>query len=135
MSACVVDSSAWVSAVLGSDERGERVVDRLEMFDEWWAPEAFDLEVLYALRGNLIRGSMSMLDFMDQANQLIGVPIERMPTTSVNMRIASLASSVSAYDAAFVAVAELLDAPLLTTDARLARAPGPCCEFLLVEGN
>lgn len=135
MSACVVDSSAWVSAVLGSDERGERVVDRLEMFDEWWAPEAFDLEVLYALRGNLIRGSMSMLDFMDQANQLIGVPIERMPTTSVNMRIASLASCVSTYDAAFVAVAELLDAPLLTTDARLARAPGPRCEFLLVEGN
>ena len=135
MSACVVDSSAWVSAVLGSDERGERVVDQLEMFDEWWAPEAFDLEVLYALRGNLIRGSMSMRDFIDQANQLIGVPIERMPTTSVNMRIASLAPSVSTYDAAFVAVAELLDAPLLTTDARLARAPGPRCEFLLVEGN
>lgn len=135
MSACVVDSSAWVSAVLGSDERGERVVDQLEMFDEWWAPEAFDLEVLYALRGNLIRGSMSMRDFIDQANQLIGVPIERMPTTSVNMRIASLAPSVSTYDAAFVAVAELLDAPLLTTDARLARAPGPRCEFLLVDGN
>ena len=135
MSACVVDSSAWVSAVLGSDERGERVVDQLEMFDEWWAPEAFDLEVLYALRGNLIRGSMSMRDFIDQANQLIGVPIERMPTTSVNMRIASLAPSVSTYDAAFVAVAELLDAPLLTTDARLARAPGPRCEFLVVDGN
>lgn len=135
MSACVVDSSAWVSAVLGSDERGERVVDQLEMFDEWWAPEAFDLEVLYALRGNLIRGSMSMRDFIDQANQLISVPIERMPTTSVNMRIASLAPSVSTYDAAFVAVAELLDAPLLTTDARLARAPGPRCEFLLVDGN
>ena len=76
-----------------------------------------------------------MLDLMNQANQLIGVPIERMPTTSVNMRIASLASSVSTYDAAFVAVAELLDAPLLTTDARLTRAPGPRCEFLLVEGN
>ena len=135
MSACVVDSSAWVSAVLGSDERGERVVDQLEMFDEWWAPEAFDLEVLYALRGNLIRGSLSMRDFIDQANQLIGVPIERMPTTSVNMRIASLVPSVSTYDAAFVAVAELLDAPLLTTDARLARAPGPRCEFLVVDGN
>jgi predicted nucleic acid-binding protein len=135
MSACVVDSSAWVSAVLGSDDRGERVIDRLEVFDEWWAPEAFDLEVLYALRANLIRGSMSMLDLMNQANQLISVPIERMPTTSVNMRIASLASSVSTYDAAFVAVAELLDAPLLTTDTRLTRTPGPRCEFLLVEGN
>lgn len=135
MSACVVDSSAWVSAVLGSDERGERVVDQLEMFDEWWAPEAFDLEVLYALRGNLIRGSMSMRDFVHQAKRLMRVPIERISTTSVNVRIASLAPSVSTYDAAFVAVAELLDAPLVTTDARLARASGPRCEFLLVEGN
>jgi len=49
--------------------------------------------------------------------------------------MAALSASVTAYDAAFVAVAELLDAPLLTTDARLARAPGPRCEFLLVEGN
>lgn len=135
MNACVVDSSAWVSAVLESDERGERVVDQLEMFDEWWTPEAFDLEVLYALRGNLLRGSMSMPSFIDHASRLMSVPIERMPTTSLNTRIASLAGSVSTYDAAFVAVAELLDAPLLTTDARLARGAGPRCEFLLVEGN
>jgi predicted nucleic acid-binding protein len=135
MSACVVDSSAWVSAVLASDERGIQVAEHLEAFDEWWAPEAFDLEVLYALRANLIRGSMSMRDFVRQAKQLMNVPIERMSTTSLNVRIASLAPSVSTYDAAFVAVAELLDAPLVTTDARLARAPGPRCEFLLVEGN
>jgi predicted nucleic acid-binding protein len=50
-------------------------------------------------------------------------------------RVASLSGSLSAYDAAFVAVAELSDAPLVTTDARLARAPGPRCEFLLVEAN
>ena len=135
MSACVVDSSAWVSGALGSDERSEQVINQLEMFDEWWAPEAFDLEVLYALRANLVRGSMSMRDFVHQAKQLMRAPIERMSTTSLNVRIASLAPSVSTYDAAFVAVAELLDAPLITTDARLARAPGPRCEFLLVEGN
>ncbi len=135
MSACVVDSSAWVSVVLPSDERGQGVVDQLEVFDEWWAPEAFDLEVLYALRGHLLRGSLSMRDLVHHASQLMRVPLERMPTTSVNMRIASLAPSVSTYDASFVAVAELLDAPLITTDARLTRAPGPRCEFLLVEGN
>lgn len=135
MTTCVVDSSAWVSAVLVTDERRDRVIDHLEAFDEWWAPEAFDLEVLNALRGNLIRGSMSMRDVVHQAKQLMRVPIERVSTTSLNVRIASLAPSVSTYDAAFVAVAELLDAPLVTTDARLVRAPGPRCEFLLVEAN
>lgn len=135
MKTCIVDSSAWVSAVLAMDVRGDLVTEHLESFDEWWAPEAFDLEVIYALRGHLIRGSMSMHSFIEHASRLMSVPIERMPTTSLNTRIASLAGSVSTYDAAFVAVAELLDAPLLTTDTRLARAPGPRCEFLLVEGN
>ena len=135
MTACVVDSSAWVSAVLATDDRGDQVLEYLETFDEWWAPEAFDLEVLYALRGNLVRGFLTEGELTHQASQLIGVPIERVATRSLNMRIASLASSVSTYDAAFVAVAEWLDAPLLTTDTRLARASGPRCEFLLVEAN
>ena len=39
--------------------------------------------------------------------------------------------TVTAYDAAYVALAEELDAPLATLDRRLARANGPTCEFLL----
>ncbi len=135
MTACVVDSSAWVSVVLANDDRGDQVLEHLETFDDWWAPEAFDLEVLYALRGTVIRGVLTAHELAHQASRLIGVPIERVTTRSLNVRIASLASSVSTYDAAFVAVAEMLDAPLLTTDTRLARASGPRCEFLLVEGN
>jgi predicted nucleic acid-binding protein len=46
-------------------------------------------------------------------------------------RVWSLRHNLSAYDAAYVALAERLDAPLLTFDSRLARAPGPRCEFLL----
>jgi predicted nucleic acid-binding protein len=41
-----------------------------------------------------------------------------------------LRGSLTAYDAAYVAVAELVGAPLLTLDARLSRAPGPRCRFL-----
>jgi predicted nucleic acid-binding protein len=135
MSPCVIDSSAWVSVVVREDERGERVLDELAEFDEWWAPDAFDLEVLYALRGRLLRGSMTAGDLLVQAEALSRIPVERMSTRFLGLRIAVLSPSVSAYDAAFVAVAELIDAPLITTDARLARAPGPRCEFLLVEGN
>ena len=135
MRPCVIDSSAWVSVVVPEDERGDRVLRELAEFDEWWVPDAFDLEVLYALRGRMLRGSMPVRDLLVQAEALSRVPVERMSTRFLGLRIAALSSSVSSYDAAFVAVAELIDAPLITTDARLARAPGPRCEFLLVEAN
>jgi len=43
-----------------------------------------------------------------------------------------LTQNVSVYDAAYVALAELLDVALLTADARLASAPGPRCRFELL---
>ena len=46
-------------------------------------------------------------------------------------RVWALHPNLTAYDAAYVALAEELGAPLLTLDARLARAPGPTCRFLL----
>jgi predicted nucleic acid-binding protein len=48
-------------------------------------------------------------------------------------RIWELRGNVTAYDAWYVALAEALDSPLATLDARLARAPGPQCQFLLFE--
>ena len=48
-------------------------------------------------------------------------------------RAYELRENVTAYDAAYVALAEALDCPLLTADARLARAPGIRCEVELVE--
>ena len=48
----------------------------------------------------------------------------RYPHTSLLERIWSLRDNLTAYDAAYVALAETLDAPLVTLDARLARAPG-----------
>jgi predicted nucleic acid-binding protein len=47
-------------------------------------------------------------------------------------RIWELRDDLSAYDATYVAVAEAFDAPLLTADARLARAPGPTCPVTVV---
>ncbi len=135
MSACVVDSSAWVSTLIAADGRGDQVLSRLQNFDEWWVPEAFDLEVLYAMRGSLLRGLISLADLLDIGQTLMSVSLQRIPTSTLDLRIVALAPSASTYDAAFVAVAELLDVPLVTTDARLARAPGPRCEFLLVTDN
>ena len=135
MSTVVVDSSAFVDTIAQPLRRGGQVLERLETFDDWWAPECFDAEVAQGLRHQVLRGALSGSEFIREMQALSGLAIGRIPVGPLLGRMAALSPSVTAYDAAFVAVAELLDAPLLTTDARLARAPGPRCEFLLVEGN
>lgn len=135
MSAVVVDSSAFVDSIALPLRRGGQVLEHLEAFDEWWAPDCFDAEVAHALRHQMLRGALPASAFIDEMRALSEVAIGRIPVGPLLGRIAVLSRSVTAYDAAFVAVAELLDAPLLTTDARLTRAPGPRCDFLLVDGN
>jgi len=58
----------------------------------------------------------------------------RVPVVGLLRRIWELRETLSAYDATYVAVAETLDVPLLTADARLARAPGPTCPITVVRG-
>jgi predicted nucleic acid-binding protein len=59
-------------------------------------------------------------------------PIERVPTHPLNPRIVELLGSVTVFDAAYVVLAEALGQPLLTCDARLTRASGPRCAFVLI---
>ena len=135
MSLAVIDSSAYVDTIADPHGRGRRVLDSLADFEDWWAPEIFDAEVAHGLRNQLLRGLITEPEFNRQMGTLAEVAIGRIPVSPLLGRVAALSGSLTVYDAAFVAVAELLDAPLLTTDARLERAPGPRCEFLLVEGN
>ena len=57
--------------------------------------------------------------------------IECYPFEPFAERVWELRNTLTSYDAWYVAVAEALDLPLATLDARLARAPGPKCKFLL----
>jgi predicted nucleic acid-binding protein len=59
--------------------------------------------------------------------------IERYPTLRLMRRAYELRDNVTAYDAAYVALAEALDCRLVTADAQLVRAPGVRCEVELVE--
>ena len=135
MSAVVIDSSAFVDTISDPYGLGQRVLDNLENFDAWWAPEVFDAEVAQSLRHQWMRGLLTKLEFTRQITALSELVIGRIPVTPLLGRVLSLSENVTTYDAAFIAVAELLDAPLITTDARMARAPGPRCEFIVVQGN
>ncbi len=65
----------------------------------------------------------------DALAHLAGFPIRRMPLAPLLGRVRELRHNVTAYDAAYLALAELLDAVLITCDSRLVDASGPCCTF------
>jgi predicted nucleic acid-binding protein len=58
---------------------------------------------------------------------LLDLAIELWPYELLSSRVWELRANLSAYDAGYVAVAELTDAPLVTLDRRIARAPGLRC--------
>lgn len=123
----VVDSSIVVALLLESVNGP--VHQRLEHEDVLAAPHLIDLETLSALRSLVRRGDLSAAAGTKGVEMLAAVPIDRHEHTALRPRVWSLRDNVSAYDAAYVALAELLGAPLLTTDGRLARAPGIACQI------
>ena len=83
-----------------------------------------DLEVLHALRRQALLGTLSRERSSEALTDLGDISFARYPHTPLVGRIWELRENLTAYDAAYVALAEALDAPLVTTDGRLAQAPG-----------
>lgn len=135
MNHAVLDTSAFVDAIALPEGIGRNVRHHIEQFSQWFVPEGFELEVAHALRGITLRGVLNWKEYGVHVNKLPALPVTRVPAGILLDRVAALGQTIGAYDAAFVALAELLDVPLLTTDARLTRASGPRCEFLLVGAN
>ena len=121
----VVDASALTELVLGrpaGDVVGEHCAGHGCALH---APHLVDVEVLSALRRLVDSGEASPERASDAIADLLDLPIERYPHDILVPRIWQLRENFSAYDASYVALAEgLADAPvpLLTADARLARA-------------
>ncbi|MEK6371506.1 MAG: type II toxin-antitoxin system VapC family toxin [Acidobacteriota bacterium] len=88
------------------------------------APHLIDLEVVHALRGMVMRHRLLPGRAAAAISDFLAVPIERYPHEPLLFRAWELRDNLSAYDASYVALAEFLDVPLLTRDARLARSSG-----------
>jgi predicted nucleic acid-binding protein len=120
----VLDASAVVELVLGS-ARGVTVRARIQNRDEsLHAPHLLDVEVASVLRRYQISGELSAEDGLEALADLAGLDIARYPHDLLLPRVWELRTSVTAYDAVYLALAEILGAPLLTLDRRLARARG-----------
>lgn len=123
----VVDASAAVRALLHDGE-----ARRYLSTESLVAPHLVDAEVTQALRRLAARGSVSDTDADRAVRQWSRLGLTRLAVNGLTSRIWSLRHNLSAYDASYVALAEALDCPLLTADARLANAPGPSCPITVV---
>jgi predicted nucleic acid-binding protein len=126
----VIDGSALVVGVADTTGRGELVRSRLD--GGAVAPHLVDAEAGQAIRGLLLRG---LLDAGAAARSLAAAELlvaDRFPHPPLRSRAWELRANVSFYDALYVALAEVLDLPLVTADAKLAKARGPRCTIEVV---
>jgi predicted nucleic acid-binding protein len=115
-----------------NDARRHRIRDRLGAGDTLFAPAHLDVEVASGLR-RLARADIEVAQAVPAAlANLASIAVHRMPVAPLLERIWALRSNVTAYDAAYVALAELLGVPLVTRDARLAAATGLSCVVELI---
>ena len=118
----VVDASLLVEYLIRSDI-GKEFSGILEDPDvRLHAPALCDLEVASTLRCLLLRRETTLERAGEALSDLLDLPLVRHGHESLLRRVISLRKNFSAYDASYVALAELLRAPILTTDHSLARA-------------
>jgi predicted nucleic acid-binding protein len=128
----VVDASAMTCALVYDGARGKSARAELARDEHWAAPEHWKIEVFSSVRG-LVLGAKLGEERARQAVQTLAVlTVAPVSINDLLSRMWDLRGNVSAYDAAYVAAAELHDAPLLTADARLARAGGLRCQVRVV---
>jgi predicted nucleic acid-binding protein len=119
-----VDASALVEVLLRT-QRGERIEERLLARGEsLHAPQLLDVEVAQVLRRYAGAGELTTRRGLEALADLADFPLLRYPHEWLLPRIWELKHGVTAYDAAYLALAETLVAPLVTCDGRLAKAPG-----------
>lgn len=125
----VVDASVVVAALVTTDADGawaEGVLERGPLV----APHLLPVEVLSQVRRSVAAGLLASDQAAMAVADLADLPIGYVSAQRHLSRMWELRANVTPYDAWYVALAEALDAPLVTLDRRLARASGPRCTFV-----
>lgn len=129
----VVDASVLANAVADDEADGDAARDAMRQRGGVSAPDLVDVETVAVLRNRWLVGTLPARRFASAVRDLEDLAIDRYPTLRLMWRAYELRDNVAAYDAAYVGLAEALDCPLVTADARLAKAPSVRCEVELLE--
>jgi predicted nucleic acid-binding protein len=128
----VIDASALLEMLLRTD-RADRLIERaFEESEQMHAPQLLDIEITQVLRRLVRQKEITGARAQQVLDDLANLPIERHEHQALVPRIWQLRDSLSAYDGAYVALAEALAAPLLTCDAKLSGAHGHRARIELV---
>jgi predicted nucleic acid-binding protein len=120
----VVDASALLEFLLQTS-LGTRVEARLfRDEDEWHSPHLADVEVTQGLRRLVRANAVSPARAADAIADLADLDLHRHSHIDLVTRAWKLRENVTAYDAMYIALAEALDAPMVTCDTPLGRSSG-----------
>lgn len=129
----VIDASALLEILLRT-RRSDRLTERaLTASERLHAPHLLDIEVTHVLRRLVQRREITNVRAEQALDDFAMVLIQRHEHGSLLRRIWQMRDTLTAYDGAYVALAEALGAPLLTCDGKLARARGHDATIDLVE--
>ena len=118
----VVDASAMVELLLDT-EIGREVDELVLGAGSRHAPHLVDVEVAQVLRRFVGAGTLSAARARQGLDDLAAFPMRRHEHQSLLERVFELRANFTAYDAVYLALAEALDATLVTCDGSMARAP------------
>lgn len=122
----VADAGVWIRAIV-DEEPGGPVRTRLAAEPAVASPALVDLEFTNVLRGLVAKRSISIRHAERALSEFAHAPIQRYAHLALLGRIWRLRANLTAYDASYVALAEVLGVDLLTIDRRLAGVPGIRC--------
>ena len=123
----VIDASAAVLGLLADGDARRRLGA-----EPLAAPHLVDAEILHTLNRQAQRGVIHAAGAERAWRTWQQLGLRRFPVVGMLDRMWELRHNVTSYDATYIALAEELDCPLLTADARLATATGPLCSFTIV---
>lgn len=131
MSGYVLDASVAVTALTAPSSAA---ADLLSGDDAvFQVPSIFDAEVLSALRGLVRGGKFADAAAAELVADLMVLPVDRWHMSPLLPRMWELRENLTPYDAAYVALAELTAAVLVTGDERITASPGARCDIQVIK--
>ena len=129
----VIDASVLANVVGDDGNDGRRARQEFRTAGDVAAPDLVVVETVAVLRKRWIAGTVSDRRFAAAVEDLEQLDLDRYPTLPFMRRAYELRANITAYDSAYVALAETLGCELVTGDGRLANAPGPRCAIRVLQ--